>query len=484
MAKKIPDISHHHPVTNWGTVKENVEVLISKATQGTTFVDSTLDAFIKNCETKKIPYWLYTFLVKGDGAKQAEYLVNKCKGKVGEYFVGFIVDAEKNPTNNTYPTDSQVRAALDYLSKQGVKWGLYTGFADYSRYKESITKAKNSSNAFWWEARYGSNNGTYQSKYPCNKGVSLHQFTSLGACSGISGKIDLNRITGQGRNLAWFQTPLTVKTEKTYDRAKVVAIAKSHLGVKEGSADHKKIVDKYNTLNPLPQNYKLKYSDSWCAGFDTVVHMEAGCIDIFPAECSCKRMIDKAKEMGIWVEDDAYVASPGDSILYDWDDSGKGDNTGWPDHVGIIGEYDAKTNNYTVYEGNKGGSPDSVGTRIVKVNGKFIRGFICPKFNTNPGTSSTTSGTTKKKYSGVLPALPPRGWYQLGDGYKTLTNYKTQIKRLQMFLNWAIDAGLEVDGEYGPATEAAVKAFQKLYGLTIDGEFGEKSLAKAKTVKK
>lgn len=207
MAKKIPDISHHHPVKDWNTVKDNVEILISKATQGTAFTDSTLDSFIKNCEAKKIPYWLYTFLVKGDGAKQAEYLINKCKGKVGKYFVGYIVDAEKNPSNRTYPTDDQVRAALDYLSRRGYKWGLYTGFADYSRYKSSITKAKNATNGFWWEARYGPNNGSYNSKYPCNKGVDVHQFTSLGVCAGISGKIDLNRITGKGKDLEWLKIP-------------------------------------------------------------------------------------------------------------------------------------------------------------------------------------------------------------------------------------------------------------------------------------
>ena len=486
MGKKIPDISHHHPVKDWKVVKENVEFLISKATQGTTYTDDTLDSFIKNCEAKKIPYWLYTFLVKGDGKKQAEYLVKQCKGKVGKYFVGYIVDAEKNPSNNTYPTDAQVKAALDYLSKHGVKWGLYTGYADYSRYKESITKAKNATDGFWWEARYGSNNGSYNSKYPCNNGASLHQFTSLGACSGIAGKIDLNRITGQGKKLSWFQTPLSAKPQKTYDRAKVVAVAKSHLGVKEGSAQHKKIVDKYNTLNPLPQNYKLKTTDSWCAGFDTVCHMDAGCIDIFPAECSCKRMIDKAKEMSIWVEDDAYMALPGDSIAYDWDDIGKGDCAGWPEHVGIIAEYDAKTKTYTVYEGNKRGNPDCVGIRTVKVNGKFIRGFICPKFNEDSGASkiSVEVKETKKAYNGILPALPKRGYYMLGDGYKTLTDYRTQIKRLQRFLNWAIGANLTVDGKYGEKTKAAVMKFQKLYGLKVDGAFGTKSLAKAKKVKK
>lgn len=227
MAKKIPDISHHHPVRDWNRVKNNVEVLISKATQGTGYTDPTLDSFIKNCEDSKIPYWLYTFMVKGDGKAQAKYMIDKCRGKTGKYFVGYIIDAEKNPGTGTKPTDSQVKAALDYLSAQGDKWGLYTGYADYSYYKSSVTKAKNASNGFWWEARYGRNDGAYSPKYPCNKGVSLHQFTSLGGCPGISGKIDLNHITGQGKPLEWFKDPAVKKTEAKAPAVNTLATEKT-----------------------------------------------------------------------------------------------------------------------------------------------------------------------------------------------------------------------------------------------------------------
>ena len=29
--------------------------------------------------------------------------------------------------------------------------------------------------------------------------------------------------------------------------------------------------------------------------------------------------------------------------MYDWDDNGNGDNTGWPDHVGIVTEVNGNT---------------------------------------------------------------------------------------------------------------------------------------------
>lgn len=94
------------------------------------------------------------------------------------------------------------------------------------------------------------------------------------------------------------------------------------------------------------------------------------------------------------------------------------------------------------------------------------------------------SSSKSKKYSGKLPKLPPIGYYDIGDGYKSYIFYDDEIKLLQKFLNWAIDAGLKVDGQYGEKTMAAVRKFQGTYRLTIDGKFGKKSLAKAKKIKK
>ncbi len=95
-----------------------------------------------------------------------------------------------------------------------------------------------------------------------------------------------------------------------------------------------------------------------------------------------------------------------------------------------------------------------------------------------------TTDTSKKGYTGAYPAMPPRGYYLKGDGYERLTDYKTQIKRVQNLLNWIMDANISVDGCYGPGTEALCEKYQKKYGLTVDGSFGKKSLEKAKTIKK
>jgi peptidoglycan hydrolase-like protein with peptidoglycan-binding domain len=56
------------------------------------------------------------------------------------------------------------------------------------------------------------------------------------------------------------------------------------------------------------------------------------------------------------------------------------------------------------------------------------------------------------------------------------------VKTLQKNLNTVMNAGLAVDGSFGPACETAVKNFQKKYGLTVDGSYGPASQAKMKTV--
>ena len=182
----IPDLSKWRTVSDWSKV--NVKFMISRATIGQT-IDSTLDAFIKGCEEKAIPYWLYVYLKKGDEKGQSEFMVKTCKAKVGKHFVGYILDAEEDNS----PSD--VKKALDYLTNLGHKTMIYTGYAEYTKYKRLIESRPQS--CAWWEARYGKDNGAYSPQYPCHEGVDLHQYTSKGIFQGIGGTCDLSRLTGE-----------------------------------------------------------------------------------------------------------------------------------------------------------------------------------------------------------------------------------------------------------------------------------------------
>lgn len=169
-------------------------------------------------------------------------------------------------------------------------------------------------------------------------------------------------------------------------RSEVVKLAQSWIGKKESDDSFKFIVDIYNSRAPLPRGYKLKYTDSWCAGTMSALAIKLGYTDIMPVESSCGQLIEVAKKMGIWQENDGYIPLPADEILYDWDDNGVGDNTGWPDHVGLVEK--VENGIITVIEGNYS---DSVKRRTIAVNGKYIRGFIIPKYDDVKEETKVTS---------------------------------------------------------------------------------------------
>lgn len=163
-------------------------------------------------------------------------------------------------------------------------------------------------------------------------------------------------------------------TEKQL-RDKVVAIMQGFIGCKESNGSHKKILDIYNSHRPLPRGVKMLPTYAWCAATVSAAFIKAGLTDIGFVECSCSRMIQLYKAKGRWKEADSYVPSPGDLMMYDWGDSGSGDCTGAPEHVGMVISVSGKT--IRVLEGNNN---DAVAYRNMSVNGKYIRGYCLPDY--------------------------------------------------------------------------------------------------------
>ena len=174
-------------------------------------------------------------------------------------------------------------------------------------------------------------------------------------------------------------------------RNAIADLALSWVGLNEKDGSFKPIIDIYNKGT---KGYDLKYTDAWCAATVSALAVVLDYTDIIPVECSCARMVKKAQDMGIWVEDDAFVPQMGDIILYDWQDNGKGDNKGNPDHVGIVTSVaDGKIN---IVEGNKS---ERVGTRKLSPNAKYIRGYITPRYDAEQAHDAKESG-----YKGIVTA--------------------------------------------------------------------------------
>lgn len=189
-------------------------------------------------------------------------------------------------------------------------------------------------------------------------------------------------------------------TEKEL-RQKVVSTALAWQGTREYSAKHQEMLDIYNAQRPLPRGTRMLASWPWCAAFVSTISLQCGLRDIMPTECGCPGMVRLYQEIGRWVEDDAYIPCPGDVIFYDWQDSGVGDNTGQPDHVGIV--LDCDGNSMTIIEGN---CDNAVKTRSLAVNARFIRGYGVPDFASKAdGAEPQPEPEKPAKESAVAPFI-------------------------------------------------------------------------------
>lgn len=161
-------------------------------------------------------------------------------------------------------------------------------------------------------------------------------------------------------------------------RYDIINVAKSYIGTVGGSSAHADIIHIFNSVKPF--GYTAKRSDPWCSEFVSACAIQAfgkkTAVKYFPLSAACQYMISKAKEMNIWVESDKYIPAKGDFVLYDWDDTGKGDCKGVADHVGIVEYY--KDGIIHVIEGNYS---NKVKRRTIKINARYIRGFVTPDYD-------------------------------------------------------------------------------------------------------
>ena len=157
-------------------------------------------------------------------------------------------------------------------------------------------------------------------------------------------------------------------------RERVVKEAVKWLGTMEGTIEHKKIVDGYNSQNKPPRGYKLKYSDPWCAGFISFLGIALDISHVILPEVGCGEMINKYRKAGRWQEADDYKPKPGDVWMADWD-AKKGACTGAPDHVELVEWCDGK--NIGLIGGN---SDNRVKRRTIPVEYIYTRGFCLPDY--------------------------------------------------------------------------------------------------------
>ena len=259
----------------------------------------------------------------------------------------------------------------------------------------------------------------------------LHQY-GKGACAGFSGDVDLNRITG---TIPPVRIGETVQ-ENPIDVA--ISIAESYLGYHEGANNKTIFGDTMHSIQPS----NMDANAPWCDAFvdfvilKTCEHFGKGAETARMVLCGdfddyTYNSVALYKKAGRW----SNTAHRGDQIFF-----------GGSGHTGMV----ESVNGGTVHtiEGNKG---DEVRRGSYSVNSPSIIGYGRPRYDLITGKITATDMPLVKKGS-------------KGDA----------VKKLQEMLN-AKGYKLSIDGDFGPATDAAVRAYQKANHLEVDGEVGEKT---------
>ena len=257
-------------------------------------------------------------------------------------------------------------------------------------------------------------------------------------------------------------------------RSSVVALVNSWLGKNESDGSFKSIIDIYNSYTgKLPRGTKMQYDWAWCACTWSAIAIKLGYTDIMPIEISCYYLIEKAKEMGIWIEKDSYVPKIGDGVLYDWDDNGASDNTGNPDHIGTVIEVNDGT--FVVMEGN---NSNAVKKRTMSINGRYIRGFICPKYDTEDEIINNQS--SGKSLETVAKEVIADTWGSGENRKASLESYGYNYSEVQKIVNTILNGGSvsNTQQQVRQSVDKSVKASDYATALDVNIAGAYKTTAK------
>lgn len=253
MAKQIVDIYHGDTINTYTEFCDNTSVVLHKATQGYSFVDSKAKTRCTEFEKRGLPFWLYVFLNKGGEKKQMDFafktfetfLANK------KHFIGWVLDIEAQ--NKVSDCLEALKYTYEYCKKHNCKVMVYFSKSSYDEYnyKKLIDYMEDKKEICgYWEACY--------SVAP-HKFADLWQYTGSGIITGLKNKGDKNKV--MARNISWFTTPVSKtnnKTNKAADKkpAKNVDVYNLALAVLQGkygsgATRKKKLGDDYKTVQDL-----------------------------------------------------------------------------------------------------------------------------------------------------------------------------------------------------------------------------------------
>jgi peptidoglycan hydrolase-like protein with peptidoglycan-binding domain len=238
--------------------------------------------------------------------------------------------------------------------------------------------------------------------------------------------------------------------------------AHSQLGYVEGggSDGHSGNITKYWTeLAPSLQG------QPWCAAFQRWVEIHSGGPDLPVSNpYYCPTITTYARQHGLWL--DKSLGSPGDLILFQWNENGVAD------HIGMI--VSKGSGFYSTIEGNTSEQPGSADSQRngggVYQRTRNINGTVLGILDYSKLLAHVAS-------TGTAPRNPVKA-----NPYAQYAAYCKQgaVGNQVRFVQWAV--GVPVDGQFGPVTKYAVEQFQHYHKLTVDGIVGPQTIGALRSV--
>lgn len=438
------------------------------------YKDAVFEKNYKNAKAAGLNVGAYyvvgkTFKTTAAGKEHAKKFIEILKGKQYEFPVYLDIESNYFAAGNKKGNTDAAVAFIKALQDAGYWAGIYA--STVSGFQNVLDDSRLQPYAHWV--------ADYRGKcyYTGKVGAGIWQSGQRVDVPGISGEVDVNtcyvdytqKIKAKGLNgfkKSAAGKPAAAKETEASVRAKAVLLAESYIGCVRGDSRHKKIIDTFNTVQP--DGWPMNYTAAWCATFvSAIAIMQFGkdkAAKLFPLSANCENIINGAKSRGIWVENDAFIPSPGDWIIYDWTDKGVGDARGY-DHVGLVKNVSGGKIN--VIEGNRN---DKCAYREIEIDGRYISGFVHPKY---PGASSGSSGSktpaAKKPSIAVAAQNVIEGKYGNGDAriaaLKKLGFTAKEIEQIQKKVNDILAARRQI--VYTVQAGDTLSAIAAKFGTTV-----------------
>ena len=417
------------------------DFVIVKFTQGTTYLNPYADRQYSMAKSAGKLLGAYHYGTGKSATAEAQYFV-KCLGnRVKECVLALDWEGNQNPVFGTGKDVAWCKGFLDEVYRlTGVRPLIYMSKSVCRKYNWSSVAADYP----LWCAQYKSNSTTdYQSSpWTDNNGFgawgrdTIRQYSSHGRIAGYDANIDLDLAYMSAEEWRAMAGGKVQTEENPIDVT--ISIAESYLGYHEGANNKTIFGDTMHAIQPR----NMDANAPWCDAFvdfvilKTCEHFGKGAETARMVLCGdfddyTYNSVNLYKKAGRW----SNTAHRGDQIFF-----------GGSGHTGIVTSVDSGT--VHTIEGNKG---DEVRRCSYSTSSPSIIGYGRPRYDL----------ITDKLTAADMPLIKEGS---KGDA----------VKKLQEMLN---EKGykLSVDSDFGPATEAAVRAYQKANHLEVDGEVGEKT---------